>query len=161
MYWWIDCELDANPLCSGHDFSTAPEEVIRQAYEMIHPPEPVEEAPTEMVHHPSHYNREGAMECIDEMVTLFGKEVVKHFCLCNIHKYRYRAAAKNGEEDIKKSDFYVKSKVKFLEFLRAEKSCKPRYTAFAPLSTDAIKLFKLPAGDKISTIIKSVIPPRA
>ena len=39
---------------------------------------------------------------------LFGKEVVKHFCLCNIWKYRYRSSAKNGEEDIKKSDQYIK-----------------------------------------------------
>jgi hypothetical protein len=47
------------------------------------------------------------MECIDEMVLLFGKEAVKNFCLCNIWKYRYRSNAKNGEEDIKKSDRYV------------------------------------------------------
>lgn len=57
---------------------------------------------------PKHYNREGGMECIDEMVLVFGKEAVKNFCLCNIWKYRYRAADKNGEEDLKKSDFYMK-----------------------------------------------------
>lgn len=62
----------------------------------------------DMVNHPPHYEREGAMECIDEMITLFGKEAVKHFCLCNAWKYRYRSAAKNGEEDIKKSDWYIK-----------------------------------------------------
>lgn len=61
----------------------------------------------DVINHPNHYNREGAMESIDEMVLVFGKEVVKHFCLCNIWKYRYRAADKNGVEDIKKSDWYM------------------------------------------------------
>ena len=60
------------------------------------------------VQHPKHYNREGGMECLDEMVLVFGKEAVKNFCLCNVWKYRYRAADKNGEEDLEKSDFYMK-----------------------------------------------------
>lgn len=62
----------------------------------------------ENVEHPKHYNREGGMECLDEMILIFGEEVVKHFCLCNAWKYRYRAADKNGEEDLHKSDFYIK-----------------------------------------------------
>ena len=60
------------------------------------------------VEHPKHYNREGGMECIDEMILVFGIETVKHFCLCNAWKYRYRAADKNGEEDLKKSDWYLR-----------------------------------------------------
>ena len=70
--------------------------------------EEVNEVVNDMVNHPSHYCREGAMECIDEMILVFGKEAVKHFCLCNAWKYRYRASDKNGEEDIKKSDWYLK-----------------------------------------------------
>lgn len=62
----------------------------------------------DMVNHPAHYCREGGMESIDEMVLLFGKEAVKHFCLCNVWKYRYRAADKNGIEDLKKSDWYMR-----------------------------------------------------
>ena len=69
---------------------------------------------SEKVNHPSHYNREGAMECIDEMIAVFGIEVVKHFCICNAWKYRYRAADKNGLEDMQKSDWYLK-KLKELE----------------------------------------------
>jgi len=38
---------------------------------------------------------------------VFGKEAVQNFCLCNAWKYRYRAADKNGEEDLKKSDWYL------------------------------------------------------
>ena len=60
------------------------------------------------VERPHHYNREGAMEAIDEMVLVFGPEAVMHFCLCNAWKYRYRAADKNGEEDLKKSDWYMR-----------------------------------------------------
>lgn len=62
----------------------------------------------DIIKHPNHYCREGAMECIDEMILIFGKEAVKHFCLCNIWKYRYRSSSKNGEEDINKSDEYVR-----------------------------------------------------
>lgn len=65
------------------------------------------EVKNDNVSHPQHYNREGGMECLDEMILIFGKEVVKNFCLCNAWKYRYRAADKNGEEDLRKSDFYI------------------------------------------------------
>lgn len=61
----------------------------------------------DMVNHPAHYEREGAMESIDEMILVFGKEAVAAFCLCNAWKYRYRALDKNGLEDIKKSDWYM------------------------------------------------------
>ena len=57
---------------------------------------------------PKHYNREGGMECIDEMILMFGVDAVMDFCKCNAWKYRYRAADKNGEEDLKKSDWYLK-----------------------------------------------------
>ena len=62
----------------------------------------------DIINKPKHYNREGAMECIDEMQLIFGTEAVKYFCLCNAWKYRYRATEKNGDEDLAKSDFYIK-----------------------------------------------------
>lgn len=62
----------------------------------------------EMVNHPAHYKRDGAMECIDEMLLLFGKEEVMSFCKLNAWKYRYRAMDKNGQEDINKSDYYIR-----------------------------------------------------
>ena len=62
----------------------------------------------EMVNHPAHYKRDGAMECIDEMLLLFGKKEVMSFCKLNAWKYRYRAMDKNGQEDINKSDYYIK-----------------------------------------------------
>lgn len=64
--------------------------------------------PASAINHPPHYNREGGMECIDEMIIMFGIDAVMDFCKCNAWKYRYRAADKNGEEDLKKSDWYIK-----------------------------------------------------
>lgn len=56
------------------------------------------------VDHPQHY--QGKNECIDVMIAMFGKEAVKHFCMCNAYKYRFRSTMKNGEEDIKKAEWY-------------------------------------------------------
>ena len=112
----LDAHCNGNMLCAGcplkewpeidcsfidtDDPECWPDERIEEAYEAIF-------HPTSAVNHPGHYNREGAMECIDEMILIFGKEAVKGFCLCNAWKYRYRAADKNGEEDLKKSDWYL------------------------------------------------------
>ena len=63
------------------------------------------------INHPKHYNREGAAECLDEFIAIYGIEAAKHACLFNIHKYRYRAADKKGLEDLKKSDWYFKKYV--------------------------------------------------
>ena len=60
----------------------------------------------DIINHPNHYTN-GGMECIDEMLLIFGREVVAHFCLCNAWKYRYRAVSKNGQEDIDKSHWYM------------------------------------------------------
>lgn len=71
----------------------------------------------DMVNHPNHYtNRE--IECIDEMIHVFGAQVVMDFCLCNVWKYRYRALAKNGQEDIEKSDWYMKKYLELKEQLK-------------------------------------------
>ena len=56
------------------------------------------------VNHPEHY--QGKNECIDVMIAMFGIEAVKHFCMCNAYKYRFRADKKNGKEDIDKAEWY-------------------------------------------------------
>ena len=58
----------------------------------------------DVVNHPTHY--QGKNECIDVMVAMFGVEAVKHFCMCNAYKYRFRADKKNGAEDIAKAEWY-------------------------------------------------------
>lgn len=65
--------------------------------------EPV--AQVDNVNHPAHY--QGKHECIDEMLALFGRHAVMNFCACNVYKYRYRAAAKNGQEDLDKANWYM------------------------------------------------------
>lgn len=65
------------------------------------------EVENDNVNHPKHYERDGAIECIDEMILIFGKCAVMEFCKCNAWKYRYRASDKNGAEDIAKSDWYM------------------------------------------------------
>lgn len=88
--------------CTDHDKWEVPD---------IYSEDPVP-AEHDSVNHPSHYCQEGSMECIDEMVAVFGREAVMNFCLLNVWKYRKRAVFKNGEEDLKKSDWYMK---KYLE----------------------------------------------
>lgn len=58
------------------------------------------------VNHPKHYC-DGGMECIDEMILVFGMEATAHFCLLNAWKYRRRAVLKNGIEDLNKSHWYM------------------------------------------------------
>lgn len=58
------------------------------------------------VNHPSHY--EHGIECIDEMILLFGVAETMSFCKLNSHKYRKRAFDKGGREDMDKSDWYMK-----------------------------------------------------
>lgn len=67
------------------------------------------------VNSPSHYRQENSMECIDEMLEVFGETAVKYFCLLNVWKYRKRAVFKNGIEDMQKSDWYMK---KYIELTR-------------------------------------------
>lgn len=65
-----------------------------------------DEGAADMVNEPPHYIH--GMECIDEMVLVFGKEAVMNFCLCNAWKYRYRAPYKgNIEENMEKSRWYL------------------------------------------------------
>ncbi len=58
------------------------------------------------VNHPSHYNS-GNIECIDAMVSAYGIESVKDFCICNAFKYLWRFKYKNKDEDIDKMLWYI------------------------------------------------------
>lgn len=86
--------------------------MLTDYHAQVTPEMPPVKPPKETVDHPEHY--QGKFECIDEMISLFGVEAVKSFCRCNVYKYRFRANQKNGEEDIKKAEWYM-SKLKELE----------------------------------------------
>ena len=72
----------------------------------------------EKVNHPSHYNQ-GGIECIDAMISAFGVEMVRSFCICNAFKYLWRHAHKNGLEDLAKASFYIN---KFKELSEEKKN---------------------------------------
>lgn len=93
---------DPEAFCKKYDYTDCPDTVLEAWYRNI---TNKEETVVERVDHPSHY--QGKHECIDEMRALFGDEAVKAFCRCNIWKYTYRADSKNGEEDLKKAEWYM------------------------------------------------------
>lgn len=59
------------------------------------------------VNHPSHYEKQCSLECIDVMEAIFEYDAVFDFCVCNAFKYLWRHKFKNGEEDIKKAEWYI------------------------------------------------------
>ena len=59
------------------------------------------------VNHPSHYEGNTSLECIDVMELAFGTNAVSSFCVCNAYKYLWRHKHKNGKEDIDKAKWYL------------------------------------------------------
>ena len=92
----------------------ASEEKVQYLYSLAFQEEtkPTQETTTETpqehdpVNHPSHYTS-GGMECIDEMILIFGLDATMKFCLLNAWKYRRRALDKNGQQDMDKSHWYL------------------------------------------------------
>lgn len=66
------------------------------------------------VNHPTHCET-GKFECIDVMLETQGVESVKDFCIRNAFKYIYLHKNKNGVEDIKKADWYLKKYIELSE----------------------------------------------
>lgn len=89
------CALDKLNYCRSY-FENWEDSFLDEAVALIN-------KTSDNVNHPEHYS--GKHECIDVMVAMFGVEAVKHFCMCNSFKYRFRADRKNGEEDIKKAEW--------------------------------------------------------
>lgn len=101
----------------------------------------VENRKKNMVDHPRYYNRENAIECIDEIELIFGPEVTMHFCLGNVFKYRYRAGLKNnGYEDLEKSDWYMlkykELKQKIDNNMQGSYTIKPHNISIVPCGTN-------------------------
>ena len=73
----------------------------------------------EAVNHPNHY--QGANECIDVIRAMLTPEEFKGFLKGNSIKYRFRSEMKNGDEDIKKAEWY---ETKLIEVTRTHFICK-------------------------------------
>ena len=68
----------------------------------------------EMVNHPSHYNQY-PIETIDMMVSIFGKEYTRMWCVMTAFKYRMRLGHKDDiNQDLAKEQWYL-NKAKELE----------------------------------------------
>ena len=65
----------------------------------------------DMINHPEHYELDG-IECIDVIIASQGVQAAKDFCICNAMKYIFRHRRKNGDEDIRKAQWYIS---KYLE----------------------------------------------
>ena len=59
------------------------------------------------VNHPSHYEKQCSLECIDVMEACFDYDAVFDFCVCNAFKYLWRHKFKNGNEDLLKAAWYI------------------------------------------------------
>lgn len=59
------------------------------------------------VNHPDHYCT-GSIECIDAMISAYGKKDVEIFCRLNAFKYLWRSKYKNDyREDLEKANWYI------------------------------------------------------
>ena len=79
--------------------------------------EPAQDA----VSHPSHYSAH-SIECIVEMLVLFGLDNFITFCQMNVWKYRYRAGNKannSADQDNAKADRYIEYAVRAQEIIEA------------------------------------------
>lgn len=88
---------------------------------------------------PKHYRRDGGFESIEEMEMIFGIDATMNFCLLNVWKYRYRAADKNGEEDLRKSDWYMR-KYKELKEKKDKPIISGSYISTTPTDTKTVPL---------------------
>ncbi len=61
---------------------------------------------TDMVNHPPHYNARG-IECLDA-IRAATSDGYQYYLQGNIVKYLWRYRYKNGMEDLKKAEFYLK-----------------------------------------------------
>ncbi|EEJ2380089.1 DUF3310 domain-containing protein [Salmonella enterica subsp. enterica] len=67
------------------------------------------------VNHPDHY-KQGGVECIDALAAAtVNKTGIEAVCVANVIKYLWRYELKNGEEDVKKAQWYLNRLVAELE----------------------------------------------
>ena len=67
----------------------------------------------DMVNHPPHYNKAG-IECIDAIKAMTD-DGFEYYLQGNIMKYLWRYRYKNGAEDLKKAQWYLKKLIDVVE----------------------------------------------
>lgn len=114
-----ECKIKA--MCKSPDFTN--EEEVSALFEKVYfdkrnMPEdtPVRDAeqPFDPVDRPQHY-ASTSIECIDAMIETQGEEAVIDFCVCNAFKYLWRHNSKNGDEDVRKANWYLNKAVELMD----------------------------------------------
>ena len=72
-----------------------------------------EQVEVDRVNSPPHYNN-GGMECIDYIQQQLGGEF-SSYCQGNVIKYLHRWRYKNGIEDLKKAEWYLKAMIRDID----------------------------------------------
>lgn len=76
----------------------------------------------DVVNHPQHYISEDGFETIDAIAGLTAdKSGLEAFCVGNVIKYVSRYKKKNGLEDLKKAEWYLKRLIRTIEVEEAKK----------------------------------------
>ena len=62
------------------------------------------------VNHPSHYTKNGSIECIEAIQASMDLEDFRGYCKGNILKYLWRYESKNNpQQDLAKAEWYLKA----------------------------------------------------
>ena len=72
-----------------------------------------EQVEVDTVNSPPHYNN-GGMECIDYIRQQLGGEF-SSYCQGNVIKYLHRWRYKNGIEDLRKAEWYLKAMIRDID----------------------------------------------
>jgi hypothetical protein len=71
--------------------------------------------PDQLVDHPPHYTKGGAVECIEALKSALTADEYRGYLKGNILKYAWRERHKNRLQDIKKLRWYANELVNHLE----------------------------------------------
>ena len=85
------------------------DDIIRALYDTVFGDKP------DMVNSPKHYALPGDMEVIDVEVATQGVEAVKEHCVCAAIEYLLRHKKKNGDEDVRKAQWWLSKYVELTE----------------------------------------------
>ena len=107
------CSEFVNDLCNRKNTSEFTDEELDLALRDMEKDGPGQHE-FDVVSRPAHY-ASTSIECIDAMVETQGVDAVKSFCICNAFKYLWRHNSKNGDEDIKKANWYLNKAVELMK----------------------------------------------
>jgi hypothetical protein len=107
------CSEFVNDLCDRKSTSKFTDEELDLALRDMEKTNPGKHE-FDVVSRPAHYTST-SIECIDAMVETQGTKAVVDFCVCNAFKYLWRHNSKNGDEDIKKANWYLNKAVELME----------------------------------------------